>query len=274
MEDKAVKRIFLFFFVMVMVTGLANIATAEQNHGDPWTKVEQMRNEALSSLPSVNGKADEETMDMMKTLEVSGKKYEVYDEQARIEIEALNESVNSLSEEIVAKYATVEIRDSDPEVSDMYNGRMWIVLAAEEEPEEKVYPPFFTIGYCISFNGGLITYDWRNDRIGVATLNSDGVAPSIPAGTTYVSETAYPIPVPADATTISVVCDGYMWGVAGFVYADGTYTYNLDPGWKSSGQTVSLEAGSVDYVVFNLKKTDNSDIPKGTDTSGISIVIE
>lgn len=99
------KRIFLFIFVMAMVTGLANNVTAEQNTADAWTTVEQMRKEALSSLPSYDRKADEEPMDMMKTLEVGGKKYEVIDEQARNDIKELDESVNSLSEEIAAQNA-------------------------------------------------------------------------------------------------------------------------------------------------------------------------
>lgn len=204
-------------------------------------------------------------VDLDTTLTQSGK---------AADAKAVGDAVIQLSGEIAAKHATVEIRDSDPEVSEMYNGRMWIMLgASEEEPDETTYPPFFVIGNSISFNAGSLSYDWGY-RISVATLNSDGVAPAILAGTTYVSETAYPIPVPADATTISVVCDGYVWGVAGFAYADGTYTYDLDPGWKPSGETVSFEAGSVDYVVFNLKKPDGSEIPRETDTSGISIVIE
>lgn len=190
---------------------------------------------------------------------------------------ASKESVDKLSEEIVAKHATVEIRNSDPEVLEMYNGRMWIVLDGAEEPDVPVIPenPLFIVrNYGLGFNNGVIKYDWGiNVRISIATLNGDGISPAISAGDTYVSETAYPIPVPYDATTITVACDGLMWGVAGFTYKDGTYTYNLDPGWKASGATVTFAAGSVDYVVFNLKDANNGNIPDSFDTSGIVVTI-
>ena len=193
------------------------------------------------------------------------------------EIVDQGKAIEGLSEEIAAKYATVEIRESDPETSEMYDGRMWIVLDGVEEPDVPVIPenPLFILrNYGLSFGNGVIEYGFgTNTRISIATLNGDGIAPAISVGSTYVTETAYPIPVPDDATSVTVACDGLMWGVAGFTYKDGTYAYDLDPGWRASGATVTFEAGSIDYVVFNLKDANNGNIPDSYDTSGIVVTI-
>lgn len=85
---------------------------------------------------------------------------------------------------------------------------------------------------------------------------------------------AYPIPVPADATSITVVCPGFTYGTSFATYENDTYTIDGGIRWQSTeGGTYSFEAGAYDYVhIAYMNISGDTDIPKDTDTSGFSIV--
>ena len=81
----------------------------------------------------------------------------------------------------------------------------------------------------------------------------------------------YPIPVPADATSCTVVCDGMNFGYNGWNLSDdGVYSYDVDSGWKSSGATYTFEAGAAEYVTIGFKKTDGSNVTE-EDVENITI---
>ena len=90
------KRIFTFFLVLTMVFGIAYNATAEQDSTDPWARIKELQNEALSSL-NTNGKADEENMANINKIEVEGNEYNLKDTEAREAIAALSEEIVDLS---------------------------------------------------------------------------------------------------------------------------------------------------------------------------------
>lgn len=81
----------------------------------------------------------------------------------------------------------------------------------------------------------------------------------------------YLLPVDAYAIAITVECDGLEFGVNGFNYADGKYSYDLDSGWKTSGTTVEFTAGKFAYmaVVFKSNTASITDY----DTSTIKVYI-
>lgn len=86
------KRIFIFFLVLTMVFGNA---MAEQNGTDPWSRIKEMQNEALSSLET-NRKADEENMANIDKINFGGTDYNIKDVEAR-------EAISQLTEEMAKK---------------------------------------------------------------------------------------------------------------------------------------------------------------------------
>lgn len=74
-------------------------------------------------------------------------------------------------------------------------------------------------------------------------------------------ETVYPIPVPVDATSCTVVCPGLMFGYNGWNITDeNKYSYDVDSGWKASGTTYTFEAGAAEYATIGFSKSNGSKI--------------
>lgn len=65
----------------------------------------------------------------------------------------------------------------------------------------------------------------------------------------------YMLEVPDNATSCTVVCQNMKWGFNGWnTGSDGKLTYDVDSGWKSSGETYTFAVGAAEYVSIGFKK--------------------
>ena len=86
-------------------------------------------------------------------------------------------------------------------------------------------------------------------KVKYTTINSGATAND------FEDSDCYPIPVPADAT--SVVCaitpSSQYFGITGAVLADGKYSQMLDDGWKQGSRSLSFVAGTYTHLFINCK---------------------
>ena len=67
----------------------------------------------------------------------------------------------------------------------------------------------------------------------------------------------YPIPVPADATAVTITNNiGANVGAAFYTYENYAYTRVNDVGWKPSGTTIEFEAGAYHYLTVNTSTSE------------------
>jgi hypothetical protein len=111
-----------------------------------------------------------------------------------------------------------------------------------------------------------------NERMCAVSNNSQ-----YPITDTYYNQKYYLIPVPETATSVTVTCDGLMYGYSGWnpieddIYNLDSYSYNVDSGWLNSGTTYSFNAGVAKCCNLAFKMIDNSAFPSDFDTSSITI---
>jgi hypothetical protein len=85
----------------------------------------------------------------------------------------------------------------------------------------------------------------------------------------------YLIPVPAEATALTVTCPGLHAGPQFFNLADGAFTLAKDAGWQTlDGFTYAIDAGAYGFVAINFKNAANGDFTDDYDTSQIVIRFE
>ena len=65
----------------------------------------------------------------------------------------------------------------------------------------------------------------------------------------------YPIPIPSDATSvsISITPNTQFFGPSFYTYSDNAYTRVLDSGWNQGSYSLSFSAGDYDYLTLNGK---------------------
>lgn len=88
------------------------------------------------------------------------------------------------------------------------------------------------------------------------------------------SNVYYPIPVPADATSCTIVCPGLKYGYCGWnLSASNAYSFDVDSGWKASGSTFEFEAGAAKYATISLSRTDGGTVTE-SDVANITVTFE
>lgn len=125
---------------------------------------------------------------------------------------------------------------------------------------------------------GYGTIDTRSENriTAVSAVN----APKLPlvynkALTGEISDYA-PIALPDGAVSITVVCPGFLPGIALWITDGDKWTRTFDPGLMSNGGgTYTLPTdGEYTHYTVNFRRPDNADIPVDTNLSGISIVVK
>ena len=186
------KRIVLFLIVLAMIFGLLSCAAAD---ADTWSKIEQMRNEALSSLPSYTGKADEDPMNENMIIgsvlmDKNGNKVEIVDEAARAGVAANAENiaknveaVNSLSEEIA------KLKEDSGSGGDS-SGLDGIIKTIQIPTKNLLNPAEFQPGYFITGGGRVDTNEpygltgfiavTPGDVVTASWVNASGVQGKMP----------------------------------------------------------------------------------------------
>lgn len=93
--------------------------------------------------------------------------------------------------------------------------------------------------------------------------------------TTFTDSGYYPIPVPSDATSVSVAItpSSQYFGISGYTLSEGSYTRVLDDGWRQGSRTVTFTAGAYDYITIGSKyNSTGSSYP--TEPSELTITFE
>lgn len=158
-----------------------------------------------------------------------------------------------LTEEDIAKITITFNTNSEPEIPD-----------EPDEPDEPEAPEYnasgvvILVGTNVGSGGekGIIlnaSDEWKIER--AISLYTKGVQA---VTNQYDENTYYPIPVPADATSVTVVCNGMQYGFDGWNLTNGVYSYDVNSGWQADGATYSFEAGAAEYATIGLKKLDNT----------------
>lgn len=147
-------------------------------------------------------------------------------------------------------------------------GDVVITAAAVAEEEEETDSQILFVAASASAS----TIDAKDPPIRMCTVMLSGETPFLQQGWVYDGD-VYPVPVPAEATALTVTAPGLIGGVQFYTLADGVYTNTLDTGWQTEdGFTYAIEAGAHDYCIVNFKNSDNSAFfTEDYDTSGVSI---
>lgn len=155
-----------------------------------------------------------------------------------------------------AEYATVTVMKESDDITDADLANITITFGTSSNPEpepepepEPDYVPEFVVlsGYAGGSYQGNISLNARSDRSTAVCTAGKKACINGPSGEYY------PIPVPADATSVTVVCPGYRFGYNGWNLSDtNEYSYDVDSGWKDSGATYTFEAGASEYATVGF----------------------
>lgn len=129
-----------------------------------------------------------------------------------------------------------------------------VVPDEPDVPDDGTPKIVYLLGGVGEDNGDIVTKGYKARAAAVYNTGEKAIVNN------YDANTYYPIPVPADATSCTVVCPGFMFGYNGWNLTDGAYTYDVDSGWKNSGATYKFNAGAAEYATIGIKKTDDSTI--------------
>jgi hypothetical protein len=159
-----------------------------------------------------------------------------------------------------AEYATINFNKGASNITDADIANITITFGTNSEPEpdipegERKIVIGFSCGNDISGSINLAT--WAGNKR-AATLYTTGKKACINDST---SDVYYPVPIPAGATSVTVVCPGMNFGYNGWKLSDNAYNYTVDSGWKSSGETYTFEAGAADYYSITFVSLNSADL--------------
>ncbi len=114
--------------------------------------------------------------------------------------------------------------------------------------------------------------DWNDyQKTRMSAVLTEGTVPFPTSFTTPY----YLIPVPPEATALTVECPDLHAGPQFFTLEGEAFTQALDCGWQAlGGFTYAIEAGAYDYVGINFKNATNTDFTDTYDTAQISICFQ
>ena len=123
----------------------------------------------------------------------------------------------------------------------------------EIEPNE-VWLPGCSSSTVTSSNNTAVIYNNNNARA-TYVAQSGAVGLQYFDNTNYSDSPYYPVLIPAGATKVTAVCEGFTWGIAYLKLVNGKWTRTADPGWQTlGGSTHEITDGTAEAVFINLKK--------------------